>query len=205
MMNKTTAFLFSILFVLNMGFTPKYPHGNGNYVIDNQKSVIEWKGEKFTGDHSGTIQVKSGTITMEHHMASKGNFVIDMNTINCTDMEGDSKKDLEDHLKEDDFFSVSKFPEATFTITGCTPLKDENGNNCTVKGNLTIKGIANEVSFPALITVSGHVLNAKAELKFDRTKWDIKYKSKSVFDDLGDKFIYDDISMKLNLVANITH
>lgn len=204
-MNKRNVFLLSLLFIFNMGFTPKHPHGNGHYLIDNQKSVIEWKGEKFTGDHSGTIQVKSGSITMGNHMASKGNFVIDMNTIICTDMEGDSKKDLENHLREDDFFSVSKFPEATFAITGCNPLKDENGNNCTIKGNLTIKGITNEVSFPTLITISGHVLNAKAELKFDRTKWDIKYKSKSVFDDLGDKFIYDDITMKINLVASVAH
>jgi len=204
-MKTTTGLLFCIFLLFNLGFTPKHPHGNGNYVVDSQKSKIEWKGEKLTGDHSGTIQLKSGNISIQNHMASNGSFVIDMNTINCTDMEGDSKQNLEDHLKDDDFFSVSKFPESSFKITGCTPLRDENGNNCTIKGNLTIKGITNEISFPALITISGHTLNAKAEMKFDRTKWDIKYKSKTVFDDLGDKFIYDDITMTLNLIGNISH
>ena len=36
----------------------------------------------------------------------------------------------------------------------------------------------------------------------DRTKWDVNYGSKSVFDNLGDKFINDDIELTVTVVAN---
>ena len=205
-MKKISIVLLSIFLFLGTGFTKKYPHGNGVYQINTQTSKLAWKGEKLTGEHSGTIQLKSGTISMESHLVSKGSFIMDMGTLICTDLKGESKEDLENHLKSDDFFGVKRFPESQFVITGCTPLPgDDKGNNCTIKGTLTIKGITNEINFPASISIAGDVLAAKAELKFDRTKWAIKYKSKSIFDDLGDKFIYDDITMVLNISADLVH
>ena len=36
----------------------------------------------------------------------------------------------------------------------------------------------------------------------DRTKWDVNYGSKSVFDNLGDKWVSDDMEITVKLVAN---
>jgi len=202
-MKHSTSYLFiAILFIVS-AFKP-YPHGTGIYSINSSESNIVWKGEKMTGNHVGNIQVKNGTLTFDHHLIKSGKIEFDMSSIQCTDLEGDSKKDLEDHLKDDDFFSVSKFPTAIFEITGSSPYQgSEAGFNCQVSGNLTIKGITNPISFPANVSINGTTLIGKASVNFDRTKWDIKYKSKSIFPDLGDKFIYDEISMKMNITANL--
>ena len=182
------------------------PHGTGTYTVNNSESSVVWKGEKMTGNHVGNIQIKSGTISFDQHLIKSGSIVLDMNSINCTDLEGDTKKDFEDHLKDDDFFSVSKFPTATFEITGSSPYQGtEAGFNCQIAGNLTIKGITNPISFPANVSVNGTTLTGKGSVSFDRTKWGIKYKSKTIFPDLGDKFIYDEISMKMTISASLVN
>jgi len=38
-------------------------------------------------------------------------------------------------------------------------------------------------------------------LKLDRTKWDIKYNSGKFFKNLGDKLIYDDFEIEVEVVA----
>ena len=35
----------------------------------------------------------------------------------------------------------------------------------------------------------------------DRTQWGVNYGSKSIFDDLGDKFINDDMELKILILA----
>jgi len=181
------------------------PHGSGNYEIDTTASTIKWVGKKLTGEHTGMLTMQSGSLAFDKHAIQSGSFVIDMSTINNTDLEGESKADLEGHLKAADFFDVEKFPTAKFEITGGDALQgDPEGYSQMIIGNLTIKGITNEVSFPAKVTVQGTQLTASAKLSFDRTKWDIKYKSKTVFPDLGDKFIYDDIDLMLSISAKLT-
>ncbi|MBT8324604.1 MAG: YceI family protein, partial [Winogradskyella sp.] len=59
-----------------------------------------------------------------------------------------------------------------------------------------IKGKTNEVKFPLLMTENG----ASAELKIDRSKYDVRYGSTSFFDNLKDKAIYDEFDLEVNLV-----
>lgn len=105
---------------------------------------------------------------------------------------------LLNHLKSDDFFSVEKHPNATFVITS---VKKKSGSTHDITGNLTIKGITQPVTFPAEVVVNGSQLNAKATITIDRTKFDIKYRSKSFFENLGDKTIYDEFTLDVELVA----
>lgn len=92
------------------------------FVVDTTSSVIEWKGEKPTGTHTGTIQVGEGTFMANDSVVESGTFKIDMNSITVTDLEGDQKTDLENHLKgtvkgkEGDFFNVNEYPEATLKL-----------------------------------------------------------------------------------------
>ena len=138
---------------------------------------------------------------MGGHGIKSANFDIDMTTINCTDMSGESASDLESHLKADDFFGTEKHPIASIVMISATAFKDEEGNNFNIKANLTIKGITEEVAFPAKVTIGDKQVTLVAKIVFDRTKYGIKYKSKTVFEDLGDKFIYDDVDLNVNLVA----
>lgn len=165
------------------------------YTVDASKSTITWEGKKPLGSHNGTVSLKSGSLGFNGKKLVQGSFVADMTTIK--DADGSAK--LEGHLKADDFFGVEKFPTATFAITKIAG----NGTNVTVTGNLTIKGKTNAVSFPAVIKWNADkTVTATADkIIVDRTKFGVQYGSKSIFSNLGDKFINDEFTLSIKLVA----
>ena len=162
--------------------------------IDISKSTVKWVGKKVTGSHEGNISIKEGHIHFDDNAFTGGNIVIDMSTIECTDLDGDSKQNIENHLSSDDFFGVKKYPTANLEVISAEKVKYSK-NKYRVKGILEIKSIKNDVEFEVVIDNS----LAKVELVIDRTKYDIKYGSGSFFDNLGDKMIYDDFSLSVSL------
>lgn len=174
------------------------------FKIDTAASVIDWKGEKPTGTHTGTIKLAQGNFKASDSAVESGTFVIDMKSIEVTDLEGDKKSSLEAHLmgtvegKEGDFFNVNEYPEATFEVTGITEVEGKQ----MLQGNLTMKEVTKNVSIPVSINKTEDAVEITSEeFSIDRTKWNVNYGSKSVFDGLGDNFINDDITLKLNLKA----
>ncbi|WP_405325695.1 YceI family protein [Leeuwenhoekiella sp. LLG6367-2.1] len=174
------------------------------YMLDKEASTINWEGKKPAGVHTGTVAVESGVVRLEGDKIS-GSFLINMTSIVVTDLEGDQKVSLEDHLKgtvagkEGDFFNVKKYPTAAFEITGIT----EKDGKKMMSGNLTIKESKKNIEFPVMYEVAGNTLTLKSEpFTIDRTDWGVNYGSKSVFDNLGDKFINDDIELEFTIVAN---
>jgi polyisoprenoid-binding protein YceI len=176
------------------------------YTVDSANSKIEWVGSKPAGKHHGTIALSKGEISVNEGNIESGQFTIDMKSITVEDLKsGDGKEDLEAHLKgtgekdkEDHFFNTNKFPEGTFEITGVNTVERKT----TVEGNLTLKGITKPVNFHATITVDGDVVTLTSEtFTINRTQWNVNYSSKSVFDDLKDKFINDDIELKVTVIA----
>lgn len=172
------------------------------------QSTINWEGKKVGIDskHHGTISLKSGDVAFElSTMELKGGvFVIDMNSINNLDLEGDMKGKLEGHLKSADFFDVEKYPEARFEITSAEKL-DENGRYKVV-GNLTMKEATHGVEFTTSIKYDEATRQLTAdsdEIVLDRTKWGVNYNSKNIFKDLKDNIIDDQISLKLHIVAQM--
>lgn len=165
------------------------------YTVDAAKSTITWLGKKVTGSHNGTITLKSGSLDVNGKNVTGGTFVIDMTSIK----DADGSEKLEGHLKADDFFGTAKFPTSTFAITKVTGA----GANVTVEGNLTIKGITKPLSFPATLAFNadGTVSALAGKIAVDRTKYDIRYGSKSFFDSIGDKAIDDNFEIGVKLVA----
>lgn len=171
------------------------------YKIDTAASEIKWEGSKPTATHHGTIKLQSGTISVNEGTVEAGNFVVDMNSIDDLDLQGEDKANLEAHLKgavegkEDHFFDVNKYPTARFELTSV------EGNK--IKGNLTIKEKTNPIEFPATVTMEGDSLMITSEsFELDRTKWDVNYGSKSIFPNLGDKFVSDMMKITISLKAN---
>lgn len=176
---------------------------SGMFIADST-SNLNWTGSKQTGKHSGTIKIKNGSFTVTDGKISEGKFTIDMNSISVDDLEGDDKLNLEEHLKGmkpdvvDHFFNVVKYPEATFVVTG---FMNEDGSDM-LEGDLTIKDKTNKVKFPVSLTeADDYVIMSSPEFTIDRTLWGVNYGSKSIFSDLGDKFINDDIALKINIKA----
>jgi len=161
-------------------------------IVDVTKSQVTWKGYKVTGSHEGTISLTSGVLKFDSDKLVGGEFSIDMTTIINTDIEGEYAKNLEGHLKSDDFFGVEKFPTAKITFKS---VEASGKNSYAVAADLTIKGKTNPVTFE--ISIYGS--KATASLKVDRTKYDVRYGSTSFFDNLKDKAIYDEFDLVVDL------
>lgn len=176
-----------------------------NIKIDPKKSTVKWFAEKVTGKHDGTVNVQTGALTLEGNKLVSGTVVMDMSTIACRDLEDpEYNGKLVGHLKSDDFFGVAKHPTSTLQITKVTPIANAKAgeNNYTITGVITIKGISQEVSFPAKMEIKNGTLTANGTMILDRSKFDVRYGSKSFFDGLGDKVIYDEFRMEFNVVAS---
>ena len=160
--------------------------------IEVKDSNIEWEGEKVTGSHEGTIELKDGYFTMENGELKGGEFVMEMTSITVTDLEGEDKGKLEGHLKSDDFFGVNNHPTAKLVITSVA--KKSNGTYGVV-ADLTIKEKTNSITFDLDMDDN----SASTELTIDRSKYDVRYGSGSFFDNLGDKTIYDNFELDVEL------
>ena len=180
---KSTAILFVLLLTAFTATETKQ--------VDTEQSIINWVGHKVTGQHEGTITLQEGVLEFNEKQLTGGNFVMDMTSINTTDLEGDYKNKLDGHLKADDFFGVEKHKKATLVFTSIT----KNEANYAVVGDLTIKGITNKINFD--LTVSDNT--ATTTFQIDRTKYGIKYGSASFFDGLKDKAIYNEFDLKVSL------
>jgi polyisoprenoid-binding protein YceI len=171
---------------------------DANYQLDTANSTINWIGRKVLGEHHGKVQIQSGSFTVTNGAITAGDFTIDMQSITDEDItdEGMNKK-LVDHLKSDDFFSVEKFPTVSLIING------SNAENETilVQGDMTIKGITQPVEFPVVVTEVNGKLHAIGTVIFDRTKFDIKFRSGSFIENLGDKAIHDEVELRLDLMT----
>jgi polyisoprenoid-binding protein YceI len=160
--------------------------------VDTSKSSINWLAKKVTGQHNGTINIKDGALVFKGKKLVGGTFTADMTTVTATDLTGEYLGKLNGHLKSDDFFSTAKF--ATSTLVFKT-IGAKGKDVYTVTADLTIKGITNPVTFD--ITVAEN--SATTKFMVDRTKYDIKYGSKSFFESIGDKAIYDEFELTVNL------
>ena len=183
--------------------TPKNtgaPANSETYKANTETSNIEWKGFKPTGEHFGTVSIENGTLDIANGKITGGSFNINMTSIIVTDIPAEEKGNakLLSHLKSEDFFNTETHPKASFTVTGSELVEGKT----MLSGDLIIKGISNNISFPVTVTQNENDLTLSSEaFTIDRTKWEIKYKSKSIFGDLGYKFINDDIELKILVEA----
>lgn len=173
------------------------------WTLNEKSSTLKWMGKPIVGSgHEGTIQFMSGSVTVSAAgLPVQGDFVIDMNTIRNTDIKQESgARDLENHLKDDDFFSVAKYPRASLSILKVTPEASVGAEKkVKVTARLTIKGISHQVVFPATVSNDKDGFRIKADLTIDRTKWGVNYQSKSVFGNLKDGIISDDVQISVDL------
>lgn len=193
-MKKSGILVLAIAFI-TMSFTSPIKYLKSSLKVDVTGSTIGWKGYKPTGSHEGTISLKSGTIELDKDQVTGGTFTVDMSSIK----DIDASARLEGHLKSKDFFEVEAFPTSNFIITN---VKAEEGKSL-VSGKITIKGITKEISFPATIVVTDSKVTLKSEtIKINRADFNIKYKSKSFFNNLKEKFINDEFDLQVSIVAN---
>ena len=180
--------IFITLFLLSVGLT----YSQEKYTADVSKTTLTWFGEKVTGDHSGPVNLSSGSFNWSGNNITSGEFIIDMTSID----DVDKSANLVTHLKSDDFFGVAAFPTSKLVITGSEPF---DKGSATIKGNLTIKDITQPVEFKASIKKDADGMWFYSVISLDRTKFNVRYGSGTFFDNLGDKTIYDEFKLKVAL------
>ncbi|MEO5931654.1 MAG: YceI family protein [Candidatus Kapaibacterium sp.] len=156
--------------------------------IDTAKSKVSWIGAKITRKHEGGFHKFNGTVTLDGDKVTAVNITVDAASLYTDD------SNLVNHLKSEDFFSVQKFPTATFQASQFAK-SDSVGFTHMVTGNLTMHGVTHGVTFPANIQVSNGVVTAKADFKINRKDWSIVYPGKP------DDLISDDVRILFDITT----
>lgn len=218
--------VFLVLFVVFSAAACKGPGGDKAKVSDahdhaeasaealtlsiiTENSIVTWVGSKPAGKHNGTINIASGTLSVENDVVSAGEFVMDMTSLVSTDegMNADNNGKLTNHLKGDDFFDVENHPTAKFVISKVEDIANHatadalklEGATHYVTGNLTLKDSTKGVAFPAIIHVTEEGVTANAAFTINRTDWGMHYQSDKSF---GDKFIHPQVKVGFDIQAN---
>jgi len=176
------------------------------YVVDTARSYVQFTGYGVGKNHPGMFKLNYGATGVKNDSISGGSFVINVKSMDMSE-EGDHiDNKLQPHLLSGDFFDADKFGTATFEITNVLPYKLEKdaekslveGANFSISGNLKIKDVSKNITFPARVELEGNTLKADANFDIDRREWQMNYGNNKT---LGDKFISETVNIKLHLEA----
>ena len=189
---KKNVFIFALALLIGTSVSAINPVEEVKKEVNTETSKVTWKAYKVTGSHTGTVNLNAGSLIFNDGVLTGGQFEVDMTSLIATDLEGEYKGKLEGHLKSDDFFGVEKFPSSSLVFT---EVKASGKNSYKVSGDLTIKGITKSIT----LDVSIYGSKATATMKVDRAQYDVRYGSGSFFENLGDKTIYDEFDLVVDL------
>jgi len=175
------------------------------FTVDTTDSRIHFTGYGVGKKHPGTFHLSSGSVAVLNNQITGGDFIINVRSLDLDQKEGMFQDKLKPHLLSGDFFDGDKFGTAKFAITKVEPYaangKDTSiveGANFTISGNLTIKDVTKNVSFPAKVDLDGNTLKAKGNFDINRRDWQMNYGNDKT---LGDKFISEKVTIGLDLKA----
>jgi polyisoprenoid-binding protein YceI len=176
-----------------------------SFMVDTAQSYIKFTGYGVGKNHPGTFKLSYGTVAVEHDSISGGTFLINIKSMKMEQQGEMIKNKLSPHLLSGDFLDAEKFGIGKFEITNIAPYTPEEGNkslvdgaNFYVSGNLTLKDVTKNISFPARVNLDGETLRAIANFDIDRSQWQINYGNDKT---LGDKFISEKVNIQLNISA----
>lgn len=176
-----------------------------SYVIDTARSYVRFTGHGVGKNHPGIFRLNYGAVAVMNDSISGGSFVINIKSMDMEQEGEDIETKLRPHLLSGDFFDADKFGTATFEITNVIPYKPSErdnslveGANYSISGNLTLKGVTKNVTFPARVDLDGNILRGEANFDIDRTDWQMNYGNDRT---LGDQFISETVNIQLFLEA----
>ena len=175
------------------------------FLVDTTNSWIRFTGHGVGKNHPGIFKLTYGKLMATDNKVTGGTFILDITSL---DMEQEGEmidNKLQPHLLSGDFFDAEKFGTSQFEITGVVPYEPKTGEkslvegaNFTISGNLQVKDVTKNISFPARIDLDGDRLEAKANFDIDRREWKMNYGNDKT---LGDNFISETVNIELDLRA----
>lgn len=165
-------------------------------------STLSWRASHFGGldPRNGSIDYQEARITIDEEKIVSGEFFMDMDKLRVENLPEDAAKELTEHLKSDDFFSISKFPISKFEITSIDHLQEEY--NSEITGNLSILGISKSITFKARIVFKEEEISIKSEdFIIDRSDWGMTYNAKGTAGVPLDYLISDEVGFTIDIIV----
>jgi polyisoprenoid-binding protein YceI len=106
--------------------------------------------------------------------------------------------DRDEHLRSDDFFAATKYPEITFKSKQIRKLG--GGDNYAVDGTFTMRGVTKEITIPFRLLALDKVIGAEAHITINRRDYGIAWTRKM---DDGAMFVGDDVEIDLYLLTRV--
>ena len=211
-LKKSKLNYINVILRLTLFLSFSFSFSQDKHLIDIDRSALHWYGYKVTGEHDGNVNVSSGYVTLDFndYTVTDAYIKMDMNSITVSDIKSEKwNNKLVNHLKDDDFFSVSDFPFSSLKVLSkvspdnLVVYKEEDKDsevlyNCLV----TIKGIENIIRVPITVSKLNGSFHTSGTVKLDRTLWNIKYKSQKYFASIGDRMIYDNFVISFSIYTN---
>ena len=177
----------------------------GHYELDTETSVVRWTGRNLFNHHQGTLKLSGGSIEVQNGILQSARFTLDMNSIACEDLVDTAYNAmLIHHLRDDDFFAVDRFPTAEFICDRADPLPSctPGTPNYTLHGTITLRGVTQPLSFPAVIAAADtDHLTGQAQFELDRTQFGSHYGSGKLFSFLGKHVVNDNVHLHIKVHA----
>lgn len=175
------------------------------FLVDTVNSIIRFTGHGVGKNHPGTFKLSYGRVMATDDKVTGGTFVIDVASMDMEQEEEMIDSKLRPHLLSGDFFNAETFGTSRFEITNVEPYEARpgeqslvDGANFTISGNLQIKDVTKNITFPARVDRDGDRLEAQANFDIDRRQWEMNYGNDKT---LGDNFISETVNIELRLQA----
>lgn len=149
-------------------------------------STVNGNFKKFTG----TVAFNEGDL-----VNSKAEAALDVSSINTENDQRDG------HLKSPDFFDAAKFPEIKFVSKLFTAIDGQY----KLTGDLTMKGVTKEVSFPVSVNgpvknpMGGEAIGLSGQLTINRQDYGVSFNK--ILDN-GGVMVGNDVTVTINLEAH---
>jgi polyisoprenoid-binding protein YceI len=160
----------------------------GNFTIDPGQSALvvqvfkDGVAARLAHDHVVQARAFSGTVAYDPQKpdASTIDVKVEVGSLQADEpatrrkfgLEGDpsakDRADIEAAMKSDGQLAAPRFPSITFASTSIAKQPD---GRFLVTGRLTIRGVTQEVKFPAQVTMEGGLLRGRAQLAFKQSSF----------------------------------
>jgi polyisoprenoid-binding protein YceI len=177
-----------VALLFNVSIFGVEPGWAGTFTIDPGQSALVVQvfkdGVAATLAHDHVVQARalSGTIAYDPQRpdASSIEVKVEVGSLQADEpatrrkfgLEGEpsakDRADIEATMKSEGQLAVARFPAITFASTSIAKQPD---GRFLVTGRLTIRGVAQEVKFPAQIALDGGLLRGRAQLTFKQSSF----------------------------------
>lgn len=176
-----------------------------SFLVDTANSWIRLSWTGVGKNHPATFQMRFGKVMANRNEVTSGNFIIDITSMQMADGGEISDERSSPHLVAGGALDPTAFGTTKFEITNIEAYKQKDedkslvkGANFMVSGNLQVRTVTKNITFPARVDLDGNTLKANADFDIDRRQWKLNYGEDKTLDE---KSASETMKVELSVVA----